>query len=36
VDRFVGADRGSEAAFGALWDLATISRLLTRPSLVMA
>nr|XP_024360975.1 uncharacterized protein LOC112275138 isoform X1 [Physcomitrium patens] len=26
ADRFVGADAGSDAAFGALWDLASMSR----------
>lgn len=29
VDRVIGADMGSEAAYGALWDLASMSRFLT-------
>jgi hypothetical protein len=26
MDRLIGADKGSEAAFGSLWDLASIAR----------
>lgn len=35
ADRFVGADAGSDAAFGALWDLASMSRLLSLPFLLI-